>query len=227
MSPRAPLFVVSVVCGVLAVGVELAALALPGSDLGTSSPPGIGIASLALVDGLIVALLALQGTSLLLTQHVTAKVQGVVTLVASLLLVLAAIAATLAALALLLLMVGLLVAVPFGTVVYVALWGGFPVGSAAALLGLILLLKLLMGGFLVAANPKYLTNKGFVVIYAVSVLLQLLLGYVHALLPGVVASIGDAAVAIVVSLVGLLVALLTLIGAVPAVLRAFRTAVDT
>lgn len=223
MSARTPLFVLAVVCGVLLVGIELAALGLRPAVTGTGAPPGMGIPYLALVDGLFVFLIGLQGTSLVLSQRVTARVQGVVTLVVSLLLVLASLVLAFVALTLLLLMVGLLVAIPFGTIVYLALWGSFPVGTAAALLGLVLVLKLAMGGLLLGANPRFLTNKGLVSLYAVSVVLQLVLAFLHGLLPGVVVSIGDDLWAVVVAVVALVWAVLTLVGSVPAVLRALRS----
>ncbi|HLM43721.1 MAG TPA: hypothetical protein VK458_07625, partial [Myxococcaceae bacterium] len=85
--------------------------------------PGMGIAYLALVDGLFLLTLGLMGASLLIPERVHGQVQGVVSLVGAIIALLAGIAMLLAAIGLLLLMVSLLTAVPFGTIAYLAVWG--------------------------------------------------------------------------------------------------------
>ncbi len=202
------------------LGVDAELAANPG--LGARTPPGSGIAYLALVDGLLLFTLALLGASLVLSHRTYGRVQGVVTLVVTLLWVLGGIVLAILALVQLLVMVGLFVAAPFGTLAYLAIWGFFPVGDAALVLGLLLLLKLVMTGLLVAAQPRFLQVKGLVALLAVSFLLQLVLGLIHGFLPRPVVAIGDQLWAIVTAVVAIVWALVMLIVSIPAIVNAVR-----
>jgi hypothetical protein len=239
-------FVVGLVFGALAVGLEIGAHALTGgapaaADFATQAahlapgitptgtvvkPPGIGISYLALVDGLLLFVLALEGLSVIVSQQRAARIQGIVTLIVSLIWVIVSAVLALVALGLLLLMIGLFLAVPFGTIVYLAKWGFFPVAESAAILSLILLLKLIWGGALVVANPRFLVVKSLVIWFLLSLVLQLVLSFLHGLLPVPVISIGDALWAIVTAVVALVWALITLIGAIPAVFKAAHSTAD-
>lgn len=243
---RRPLFVAAVVVAVLVVLVELGMSGLVGGHpvgaiprdiagdlgvaeelaenpgLGASAPPGSGIAHLALVDGLLVFTLALLGTSLMLSHRVYGRVQGVATLIVTLLWVIGSLVVAVLAYVQLMLMVGLFVAAPFGTLAYLAVWGFFPVGEAALLLGLLLVLKIAMTGLLVAAQPRFLRVKGLVALIAVSVVLQLVLGFLHGFLPRPVVSIGDQFWALVAAVVAVVWALVMLVGSIPAIVNAVR-----
>ena len=186
------------------------------------SPPGSGIAYLVLVDGFLLFSVVMLGVSLLVSQRVYGRVQGVVTLVFSFLWLIAAVAMAFAALGLLLVMVGLFVATPFGTIAYLAIWGFFPTGRAAAMLGLLLFLKLVFLGFLVLAQQRFLNVVPLMLHIAVSFVLQLVLGLIHGFLPFVVVSIGDQFWALVTAVVAATGALVSLVASIPAVVNAVR-----
>lgn len=239
-----PLFLLACLAAALILLVELAlGSAIGGADAGplapgaggvtdvspavlaavpVQTPPGSGIRHLALVDGLLCFALAVVGAGAVASQRVTARAQGIVTLVVSFFWLLGALVAAVIAFVQLLVMVGLFVAAPFGTIAYLAIWGFFPVGSAKAVLGLLLLLKLAMIGLLLAAQPKFLEVKGLMTLIALSVVLQLVLGLLHGWLPRPVVAIGDQLWAIVTAIVALVWALVMLITSIPAVLRAIR-----
>ena len=243
---RRPLFIAAVVVAVVVVLAELGMAALVGGnpagavqadvarelgverevvenpDLGTTSPPGSGIAYLALLDGLLVFTLVLLGSSLVLSHRAYGRVQGVITLVVTFLWVLGGILLAILALVQLLLMIGLFVAVPFGTLAYLEIWGFFPVPEAALVLGLLLLLKLVMTALLVAAQPRFLRVKGLVALIAVSLLLQLVLGLIHGFLPRPVVAIGDQFWALVTAVVAIVWALVMLVVSIPAIVNAVR-----
>jgi hypothetical protein len=243
---RRPLFVAAVVVAAVVVLVELGMAGLVGGNpvgrvpvavavgagvdqgvaesaqLGASAPPGNGIAYLALLDGLLLFTLALLGTSLVISHRAYGRAQGVVTLVVSFLWVLAGLLTALLAFAQLLLMVGLFVAPPFGTLAYLAVWGFFPTGEAALVLGLLLALKIALVVLLVLAQQRFLQVKGLVALIVVSVALQLVLGLIHGFLPGPVVAIGDQLWALVTAVVAIVWALVMLIGAIPAVVNAVR-----
>ena len=244
---RTPLYVMAVIAAALVVASELAlSLAVGGGpagvltgsvaspDLGVppgllasniisaETPPGSGIRYLALVDGLLLFTVLLLGSSVVLSQRVYARAQGVVTLVVAVLWIIVSVLLALTALAKLLLMVGLFVAAPFGTIAYLIVWGSFPVGEAAVLLGLLLLLKLAFVGFLVVSQPRFLRVKGLMALLVASVVLQLVLGLIHGFLPRVVVSIGDELWALVTAVVAVVWAVVMLVMAIPAIVNAVR-----
>jgi len=246
---RTPFFVMAIVAAALIIACELAlslgvggnssgALNSIGSGLDTEttevlsdpanaavageSPPGSGIRYLALVDGLLLFTVLLLGSSVVFSQRAYARVQGVLTLVVAILWIIGCFVLALMALAKLLLMIGLFVAAPFGTIAYIAAWGWFPVGEAAILLSLLLLLKIVFVGFLVTAQPRFARVKGLMVLIALSVVLQLALGFIHGFLPRVVVSIGDELWALVTAVVALIWAVVMLVMAIPAILNALR-----
>jgi len=122
-------------------------------------------------------------------------------------LVILAIIAALAALAKLVLMLASLLAIPFGTLVYLAVWGHFPRGDARVVLSTILLLVLVSGALTVLSNPKVVKNVRLVIAYLFALLLVAFISAAHGFLPSVLASITDAIAAIIVAIVGAVAAL--------------------
>lgn len=244
---RRPLFILALICMVLVVLVELGLptlllggppsrpsataldeLGLPRALLAENSsdvpqPPGAGIGFLAFVDGLLLFTVLMLGLSLLIPPRIYGKFQGLITLVISLLWLLACLMAGLAALGTLMLMIGLFVAVPFGTLAYLAIWGSFSTSQAAVLLGLILFLKICFGVFLVLSQPRFLRVKGLMALVILSVVLQLILGFIHGFLPGPVVAIGDQLWAVVIAVAALVWALVMLIYTLPAIINAIRS----
>jgi hypothetical protein len=192
------------------------------ADKANHEPPGSGIGFLAFLDGLLLFTVVMLGLSLMINLRTYGRIQGIVTLVVTFLWVVGAFFTAMAALAKLFLMLGLFVATPFGTIAYLALWGSFPVGKAAAILGLILLLKIVFVVLLVLSQPAFLKIVGLVLLLAASVLLQLVLGLIHSFLPGPLVSIGDQFWALVSVVVALVWALVMLIASIPAIVNALR-----
>jgi len=184
--------------------------------------PGMGIAYLALVDGLFLLTLGLMGASLLIPERVHGQVQGVVSLVGAIIALLAGIAMLLAAIGLLLLMVSLLTAVPFGTIAYLAVWGFFNRGGAAATLGLLMTLKVSASISLALAHPRFLQNKGLVLLYLTSLLATALVSLLHGWVPLILVSITDALGAIVVAILGLLWAVVLRLGSLVSIFRVLK-----
>ncbi|MCI0580773.1 MAG: hypothetical protein L0331_31820 [Chloroflexi bacterium] len=204
------------------LGDEEAAAELDEIDI--SDLPGFAIRYLALIDGILFFTVALIGVALLLPDNLQGKIQGVVTLVFSVLIILAAIAMILAAIAAVTTMVILLLAIPFGTLVYLIKFGSFPRGEASAVLGLLLLLKFGFVVSLVVAQQRFLQGKGLVLIILTSFLAVIVVSFLHGLVPGILVSITDAIAAIVVAVLAVIWAVILLIGSIPAVLKAIKPA---
>ena len=203
------------------LGVPSALLSGTKSDV--PQPPGAGIGFLAFIDGLLFFTVLMVGLSLLISPRIYGRIQGPVTLVVSFLWMLACVLSGLAALATLMLMVGLFVAVPFGTLAYLVIWGSFSTGQAAVLLGLLLFLKIFFGVCLVLSEPRFLRVKGLMALVVLSVVLQLALGFIHGFLPGPVVAIGEQLWAVATAVAALVWALVMLIYSLPAIANAVRS----
>lgn len=122
-------------------------------------------------------------------------------------LVVAGVFAALAAFAKLMLMLMNLLAVPFGTAVYLVLWGDFPRGDARAVLASALALLVVSGALVVLADLRVVRNVRLVVAYLFALLLVAFVSLAHGFVPAILASITDAIAAIVVAIVGAVAAL--------------------
>ncbi|PPA59180.1 hypothetical protein [Micromonospora chalcea] len=244
---RKPFLLLALLAVALVVGVELGAAALTGGgdasgalrdsagqlgvelgDVGAvSEPSGRGIGYLALIDVVALWTTGLFCLSLVLPDRVQGRVQGVATLVFSIVLLLVSLVLLIVAFVELTVMVSLFLAPPFGTLAYLAVWGFFPVGDAAVLLGLALLLKLVWAGLLLAAQPRFLRNKGLVALVLTTLLCTVVLQFLHGLVPVILVSILDDLGAVVFAVVALIWALVLLIGSIPAIVKAIRTTATT
>ncbi len=205
---------------VLVVLVELGSPLIIGAGDG---PPGRGIPYLALLDIILAYTILLVALPIVVPDRIQGKVQGIVTLVGSIVLLIVAFLLTLLALAALLLMVSLFLAVPFGTIAYLAAFGDFGTGRAAVLLSLLMVLKLAFCVFLVIAQQRFLQNKGLVLLVITSLVATIIVSFLHGLVPGELVSITDALAAIVVGIIAIVWAIVLLIGSIPAVLRAIKS----
>ncbi|KAB0681343.1 hypothetical protein [Aureimonas leprariae] len=193
---------------------------------GDADAPGIGIAALACLDLVFVYTLIFLAVDYFPgIRAVFARVQGIATLVLSIFALLASILLAFAAFTLLMLMVSLLLAVPFGTIAYFALWGDFDTGTAKAILGFAMTMKLVGLGLLLGASFALLKNKGLVLLAVCSLGLTFVLGLLQSIPPGFLVSITDAIGGLVTLIVVIVWTLIFLIGSLPAIVRAVRSAV--
>lgn len=221
MELRLPFFIAACVCLLLALLIEIAGgQAFTSLFFDAKATPGHAIAALALVDGVLLYSLFWMLLSVVAPRGITGRAQGCITLFFSFFGCLGTLALIWIAFALLMLMLALLVAVPFGTIVYLAAWGDFARGAAASTLALVMLLKIAFLILLVIAHQRFLQNKGLLVLVGLSLGLTWLIGFVHALLPIILVSIGDQVMALVICVVAAIWLLLLLIGAVVATIKA-------
>lgn len=223
---RKPFFVLALVLVVLTVLLETGSVLLLGSTQVVSVPgmpqqaDGWGVPSIVLVDALLMLTLGLMGLQFLLSQALHGRTQGIVTLVVSVLVLLGALALIFTGLQALGVMLSLLLAPPFGTVAYLAVWGHFDRSAASQVLAMLLLLKLGCGVCLLLAHPRFLLLKGLVLLWGTSVVAGLLVAFLHGMVPGPLVSITDLVGAIVVAVVGLLWAVHAVVASLRSVWRA-------
>jgi len=181
---------------------------------------GMGIPYSPLLDGLLLFTVLLIAVGLLIPERFTGRIQGVATLVVSLIVAILSVILTLAAVAALIQMVTLLVAVPFGTIVYLILFGTFNRSGAAIALSLIMTLKLAFAAVLVLAHQRFLENKGLVLLILTSLAATVAISFLQGLVPGFLVSVTDAVAAIVVGVLALVWAVWFFLGSLPAIVKA-------
>ncbi|MEU8003873.1 hypothetical protein AB0B66_22175 [Catellatospora sp. NPDC049111] len=240
---RTPFFFVALVALGLVVAVETGSSLLLGltspalgtaAELGADVPPGvaerpggIAISYLALIDVVLLGTAVLMGVAILASKRLHARAQGVATLVGAIILIITALVLLFVAIAKLILMVSLLLAFPFGTIVYLILFGSFPRGEAATVLSLIMFLKVVAIACLIIAQQRFLQNKGLVAMMITSLLGNVVAVFLHGIVPGILVSITDAIAGIVFAIVGIVWAIILLVGSVPAIVRAVQVTVES
>ncbi len=187
--------------------------------------PGWAVRSLAFVDAVTLLPILLIAASHIVPAQVVAKTKGVITLIAALLLLIAAILFLLAVVVQLFVMIGLLLAIPFGTLIYLITYGFFDRAGAAALLSWLFGLKLLFGLALVVANERYLQNVGLVLAVLSTLLASVVVTFLHAIVPIILVSITDAIAALVVAVIAIVWAVVLLVGAIISILALARSPV--
>ena len=187
------------------------------------TPPGWGVRSLAFVDAVTLLTILLIAASHVVPAPVVAKTQGAITLIAALLLLLAAIIFLLLVVVQLFVMIGLLLAIPFGTLVYLITYGFFDRAGAGVLLSWLFGLKLCFGLALVAANERYLQNVGLVLAVLSTLLASIIVAFLHEIVPIILVSITDAIAALVVAVIAIVWAVVLLIGAIISILALARS----
>lgn len=222
-SLRKPFLFIATILIFVAILVELGSLAFIGIETGSQLPsPGLGIGYLALLDGVVFFTAALFTAAVVFPARALGAFQGIVTFIFFLILVIAAIVAIFVAIALLMLMVSLLLAIPFGTIAYLAAFADFPVNPARVTLGTLMMLKLGFAVFLVMAQQRFLMVKGLVFLVLCSLIANIVVSLLHAIVPGFLVSITDAIAAIIVGIIAAIWALSKLIGAIPGIVKGLR-----
>lgn len=191
-------------------------------DHGEMDTPGQGIPSLAILDGLLFFTVALLGLALLVPERIYGRVQGIVTLLVSIGVLLGAIVLALKTIVLVFVMIGLLLAASFGTIAYLAIWGSFQVKAAQATLGVLLLLKIAFGVCLLLAQPRFLQNKGLVLLVLTSLLANVVVSFLIGFPPRILASITDVIGAIIVAVLAAIWAVVFLVGSIVSIVKVLR-----
>jgi hypothetical protein len=175
---------------------------------------------LALLDALLAYSLGMITLALVVPERIQGRLQAIVSLILSIVLIIAAFVLAIVAVVKLLIMVALFMATPFGTLAYLAIFGFFNRGGAAAALSASMALKLASVVCLVLAHQRFLQNKGLVLLYATSLVGNLLVAFLHAWVPIILVSITDAIAAIIVAILAIVWGIVVLIGAIVGIIRA-------
>lgn len=181
---------------------------------------GYGLENLHLLDlGLFVSLTVIVAP-LVLPPKPVARVQGLVFIGFAIYAVLLGLVVLIETLAKLVLMVALLLAIPFGTLIYLAKYGDFPVQEAGVVVSSVMLLKVVCAVLVILAHPLFLMNLGLVLQIATTLVAMVVISFLHGFVPGILVSITDAIAGLVNVVLGIVWALVIGLGAIPNVLGA-------
>jgi len=186
------------------------------------TPPGFAIAALAYVDGLFFLTLVLIALPVIVGDRIHGRTQGLIGLIAGFLILIATFKNLFLLLIELTVRVTLLLAVPFGTIAYMALYGAFDRAGAAVVLGLVLFLELAAGACLVAAHQRFLKQTGLVLMFATTILSSIIISFLHGFVPRFLVGITDPVAAIVVDILALIWALVFVVFGIAGVIKAIR-----
>jgi hypothetical protein len=188
--------------------------------LNKGTPPGRAIPAMAVLDGLVLFTVLLMGAPMFIPERIFARVQGVATLVVSLIALTVSIAGIFLTFFVVILMVALFTAFPFGTIIYLIIYGFFDRTGASVTLSLLILLKVAFAACLILAHQRFIQNKGLVLIVLTSLAANIIISFSHAMVPIPLVSITDGIATIVVFLLVVLWAAFLLVGSVVAVVKA-------
>lgn len=217
---RRPFFIVALVLMALVVLVEVGSPWLMKVTDKDFDLPGYGIQYLVFIDAFLLYVTLLIGLALIIPERIQGRLQGLATLIISFFGCLGIIGAIIFALIFLLVLVTLLLAPIFGTLAYLAIYGDFDRSGANVTLSLIMLLKIGFCIFLILAHQRFLQNKSLVLLTLTSLLGNLIISFLHNLVPGILVSITDTIGAIVVAILALIWAIVFLVGAIISIVKA-------
>lgn len=226
---RVPFFLVAIFVMFVVFALETGAhWLLPSATTSASQSvqSQLGIPSLWLLDIALLWNLVLMGIQLLPDKPLVGRVQGIVTLVLSIVVIFAGLKMLLESFVALMIMLAL-VSSFFGWLIYVPLFAFFNTGAASVVLSALTFLKLVVVVLLLVAQQGFLKVKGLVVLFALSLVCDLLLAFLIAFPPGILASITDAIGAVVVSIVAIVYAVFQAVWAIYAIVLAIRSVVTT
>ena len=216
---RTPFFIIALVLVVCVVLIEMGSSVF----LLSNSPkptPGYGIPYLAVLDGLLAMTIVLFGVPLVISERLHGKIQGILVFLITLFVIIGTIMMILMAIVELMIMIILLTTPIFGTIAYFAIYGDFNTGGAAITLSLIMVLKIAFAWCLFLAHQRFLQNKGLVLIVLTSFLANIVISFLHGLVPGFLVSITDVIGGIVVGILAVIWGIFFLISSIMSMVKA-------
>lgn len=185
-------------------------------------PPGYGVPDLVLTDGILLLSMTWMILSLFATARVQGRLQGGISLVAAVVVGFISVLRLMMLSATLTVMLSLFLAPPFGTLVYLAIWGFFAIGTAKVILSIAMFAKIVFAVLLVVAQPRFLKVKSLILLLSTSLVLTFVVMLLHGIVPSFLASVTDAIAGIVDAVAGLIWAIVLLITSTVSILRAIR-----
>ena len=150
--------------------------------------------------------------------------QGPATIVVAIIVLLLALVSLLAAVVKLVIMITMLLALPFGTILYMILFADFDTTKAAIIVSASFYLKCVCGVCLIIAHEQFLKNVGFWLLLGTTIVAGIITSFLHNFPPGFIVSITDAVAAIINAILAMIWCIILLIGGIIAVIKSIMGA---
>jgi hypothetical protein len=184
-----------------------------GAD-GTKSP-GMGIMALAFIDGILLYSWSTIKAGSVIPEKVLTPATKIANFCFFLFMIITAIAIIFTAIALITLMVSLLLAIPFGTIIYLIKYGKFATGAAQSTLAVLMSLKILFAISLIIGEERlFYDYRKFLYVLVTSFVANIIIGFLHGMVPGFLVSITDAVGAIIVAAMALVWLIIMFLGSI-------------
>jgi hypothetical protein len=200
-------------------GIDIAGARDQLSETKEQDPPGLAIPGLGLINGILLLILILTALPMFVGDRITSTVQGIINIIGGLIGLIAGIVLAIGAFIALMIMVSLLLAIPFGTLAYLVIFGSFDTGSSALITTVVMVLQIVGAICLILAQERFLKSKGLVLLFATAILLTFVVSLLHSIVPGILVSITDAVGAIIIGIIGAIWSLVVLIGGIIGAIR--------
>lgn len=188
----------------------------------SQEPPGFAIQALARIDVILLLTVGLMALSLVIGNALQARTQGIISLIVGVLVLISSFKAIFGTLIEFMIRLTLLLATPFGTIAYLAMYSFFDRPGAAAILALSWILKIAAVICLFLAHQRYLKQYGLLLLFITSFVGSFLVTFLHGLPPRFLVSITDPIAAIINDVLALIWAIVTIVFAIIAVIKALK-----
>lgn len=205
----------------LALALELGSHAVV-SLVDASAAEGLSMPAMGLIDGLLLWLLLTLVTSTIIPAPVHNKLRALLTPLVYLVAVIVAVFVFFGGVLKLTLMLSLLLAVPFGPLVYLSVYGNFGTDGVTLVTGIVTGFRAAVLVILCISSWRYLKNKTLISMATAGFISGFLVGLIFALLPGILHSVGDAVLAIIFAVLASVMSIVMFVRSIPALLSAFR-----
>ena len=181
----------------------------------SAKSPGIGIAALAFIDGILLYSWSTIKAGSVIPEKILTPSMKIANICFFFLMLMAAITSIFVAIALITVMVSLLLAIPFGTIVYMIKFGSFATGAATSTLAILMSLKILFAITLVVGEKRLFHDyRIFLLLLVTSFVANIIIGFVHGIVPGFLVSITDAIGAIIVAIIAVIWLIFMFLGSI-------------
>ncbi len=188
----------------------------------SEDPPGYGIASLMYVDVLLLFTYIMMALPMAIKPKIVAQTQGLITIIVCIITIILAFFFILKVLVLLFLMIALLLAIPFGTIIYMIRFGFFDTSEAAAIMATLMVIKILGAICLPVAHEKFLKNFGVILLIGTSLITMIILSFLHNFLPFFLVSITDCLGALLIAIIAIIWSIILLISGIISLIKVIK-----
>ena len=186
-------------------------------------PPGFGVGSLVYVDVILLYSLIMICLPLIVSAMRLSQLQGILSLIFGIVVLIMSFIFILKIIAKLFLMIGLLLAIPFGTIIYMIIYASFETGTAAAFMSSLMVFKIALAALLLAAHERFIMNIGLIAVIATSMVCMIIVSFLHNLVPGFLVSITDAIAGLVVCIIAIIWSIVLIISGLIGILMTLKS----